>query len=91
MRRIKGWVTLTLVATLLLVAAAAMADTFAFSEKSITLFEGETLKPELKREGLPAEEGELTFKSGAEKIFTVAEDGTITAHQKGQAQISATL
>ena len=91
MHRIKGWVTLALIVTLLMAAAAAAADTFAFSEKSVTLFEGETLKPELKREGLPAEDGELTFKSGAEKIFTVAEDGTITALQKGQAQISATL
>ena len=91
MRTIKTWLTLILTVICLTVTATAQADTFAFAEKNITIFEGEAWTAALIREGLPAEEGELTFRAGNTKVVSVAEDGTVTALNKGQTQVTATL
>ena len=73
------------------IAPAMAADVFAFAEKSVTLFEGETWDAALTREGLPAEAGTLTFSSANPKAATVSEDGTVTAVAKGKATITAVL
>lgn len=91
MRKIRVWLALVLTALLCMAAVIAQADTFAFAEKNVTLFEGETWAAVLNREGAPAEEGELTFRIGNAKVAEVAEDGTVTALNKGQTQLSVTL
>ena len=89
----KRWtgILMAVVALCLMISPAALADTFAFAEKNVTMFEDETLMPELIREGAPEGEGELSFRAGNAKVASVDEDGTLTALQKGQTQITATL
>ena len=83
---------LLILLTLLAVSAAALAaDPFRYAERSAEIFEGETLKPELIREGSALEEGTLTFRSTNEKAATVDAEGNITAVKKGNAYIRATL
>ena len=72
-------------------AAALAADVFRFDQKSIELFEGETARIDLIREGTPAEEGTLTYTSGNGKAVSVAADGTMTALNKGQSTVKAVL
>ena len=76
----------------LLVALPAMAaDVFVFTEKTISLFEGETFATVLTRDGKFAENGEIEYSSDNQKIATVTADGTVTAIAKGRAKITATL
>ena len=76
---------------LCLMAVAAMADTFDFADRKVTLFEDEKLTLQLVREGLPAEGGELSFRVGNEKVAEISENGTLTALKKGQTQVTAVL
>ncbi len=86
------WIALILVLGICLAAVLpAAADTFQFTQREVILFEGDTWQAELKREGVPAEEGELTFASGNQRAATVDENGVITAVQKGQSTVTATL
>lgn len=95
----KKWTTarfLSLLAVLCLTlfsvsAAFAGADRFVFTEQQQTLFEGETMMVSFDRQGKPAEEGTLTYKSSNERVATVSGDGTVTAISKGNANIVATL
>ena len=70
---------------------ALAANTFLFTEKRVTLFEGESVQTALKREGSFDGEGEIVYASSKEAIATVSEDGTITAAGKGQAEVYASL
>ena len=67
-----------LAAVLCLLAAvpALAADTFAFTEKSIRMFEDEEITLEMRQEGKYAD-GEITFSSDNARAVTVSDDGTI--------------
>ena len=69
---------------------ATAADVFAFTERSITLFEGDTFVTELRREGAYDGDGEITYTAST-KAVTVSEDGVITGEKKGNATVTATL
>ena len=75
---------------LLAVSPALAADVFQFTEKNITVYEGESLETALRREG-EAAEGEVTYTSANERIATVAPDGTVTGVAKGQTRITASV
>lgn len=70
---------------------ALAANTFLFTEKTITLFEGESAQTALKREGNFDGEGEIVYTSSRETIATVSADGMITAIAKGRADVYASL
>ena len=70
---------------------ALAANVFGFTEKKVSLFEGESAATALKREGSFDGEGEIVYASGRETIATVSEDGTITAVSKGQTEVYASL
>ena len=70
---------------------AQAANVFVFTEKSVTLFEGETAETALRREGSYDGEGEITYKSAKPDVATVAEDGTITAVSRGKTEVTASL
>ncbi len=91
MKRKQLWCALLAFILILGSIPAMAADTFRFADREITLFEGETARPELIREGLPAEEGTMTFSSGNDRIATVSSDGTITAQRRGATNISVRL
>ena len=75
---------------LLAVSPALAADVFQFTEKSITVYEGESLETALRREG-EAAEGEVTYTSANERIAAVTPDGTVTGVAKGQTRITASV
>jgi len=83
--------TLVLLAIVAIAVPASAANVFLFTEKSITLFEGESVETALRREGNFDGEGEIAYSSSNASIASVAEDGTVTAVSKGQATISASL
>ena len=81
-----------LAAVLCLLAAvpALAADTFAFTEKSIRMFEDEEITLEMRQEGKYAD-GEITFSSDNARAVTVSDDGTLIPVAKGRATITAAL
>ena len=83
--------TLVLLIALGITVPASAANVFLFTEKNITLFEGETVQTALRREGNFDGDGEIAYTSANASVATVAEDGTITAVNKGQAVITARL
>ena len=87
----KKWLlTLTLLlAVSLALPVFAEADRFAFDKSVTTLFAGETLQTVLQRAGKAAE-GDVTYKSSAEHIGTVDENGLVTGVGKGRVLITAT-
>lgn len=87
----KKWLlalTLVLAATFVL-PALAEGDRFAFDKSVTTLFAGDTLQTVLRRAGKPAE-GDVSYKSSAEHIATVDENGLVTGTGKGRVLITAT-
>ena len=89
-----GKIRVALVAMLvcLLAALPAMAaGVFLFTEKSVTLGEGETFQTALRREGVYDGDGEITYSSSKPGIAAVNEDGTVTAVARGDALIYANL
>lgn len=76
---------------LALTGTALAGNVFAFTEKTVTLFEGETYAAALKREGSFEAEAEIVYTSGKPAVATVSEDGTITAVSKGDTTITATM
>lgn len=72
-------------------APALAANVFLFTEKTVTLREGETYESALRREGVYAGEGEITYSSGKPSIAAVSGDGVITAVSKGQVTVTASL
>ena len=89
-KRLMIWV---LVLTLCLTAAAPAlaANVFAFTEKVIDVFEGETVQTALRREGNYDGDGEIAYASSNAAVATVSQDGAVTAVGKGKTQISAVL
>lgn len=89
----KRLLILTMILTLCVgtVIPAQAANVFAFTEKSVTLFEGETAETALRREGSFEGDGDITYASSKPAVATVAEDGTITAVAKGKAEVTASL
>ncbi len=83
-------VLLTVLA-LCLAGTALAADTFRFEPKTVDIFEGESLRVTLLREGDPEESGTLTYSSESPKIAAVAADGTVTGLKKGRTTIRARL
>ena len=90
MRKILS-LTLALLICLGIAAPASAANVFLFTEKTLTLFEGESVQTALKREGNFDGEGEISYASSNASVASVSADGTVTAVSKGQAAITATL
>ena len=87
----KKWLlmlTIVLAASLVL-PALAESDRFALDKSVTTLFAGDTLQLTLQRAGRAAD-GEVTWKSSAEHIGTVDENGLVTGTGKGRVLITAT-
>lgn len=82
---------LALILCLGLAAPALAANVFAFTEKTISVFEGESIQTALRREGSYEGDGEITFSSAKESIASISGDGTLTGVTKGQTEITATL
>ena len=80
-----------LVALALCMGGALAADVFRFEDKSLELFEGDSLQAVLVREGGPAEEGTLTWSSSNEKAATVSQEGLVTALKKGKTTVKVVL
>lgn len=73
------------------VIPALAANTFLFTERTITLYEGETYQTALRREGNFLGDGEISYASARDSIATISEDGLITAGHKGETTVSASL
>lgn len=82
---------LVLLLCLGIVVPASAANVFLFTEKAVTLFEGESVQTALRREGNYDGDGEISYASSSVSVATVTQDGTVTAVGKGQAVITATL
>ncbi len=90
----KRIIPLLLIAALVLfgMTGAALAENKFYFDKSVTtLFEGDELQLTLVREGDCAQDGQLTFKSSAQKIAVVDENGVVQGLSKGAVTITATL
>lgn len=87
----KRWIIAILTAALCLLAAApAMAaDVFQFTERNIRVFAGETVTPELQRDGKYAE-GEVTFTLRNERAV-IDENGAVTGVTPGDVYLDAQL
>ena len=90
MKRSLIWI---LVMILCLTAAipAQAANIFQFTEKKVTLYEGETAETSIRREGNFDGDGEIQYSSAKPGIASVADDGTVTAVSKGQTVVTAAL
>lgn len=85
--------TVALLALILLLTAAMpalAASDFAFAERNITIFEGETITPALLRQN-GAATGEVTFSSANQRVATVDAAGVVTGLTKGKTTINAAL
>ena len=91
MKRGLGWFLLILFAAVMAAGTALAEREFAFTEKEISLFEGDAYLPEWIRNGDAAQDGEMTFTSSNPKAASVSADGEITALLKGRTTINATL
>ena len=83
-----------LLAALLCLAAACpavAANRFVFTEKNVSLYEGDTFSTAMQREGVYEGDGEITYRSSRPAVAEVSADGTVTAVSKGDAVIYATL
>ena len=85
---------MTVAAVILLFCLAAVlpamaADVFRFAQDSVRIFDGESVTPELLRDGRFAE-GEIVYSARGGNC-TVDENGTITGVQPGQVYVQADL
>ena len=76
---------------LLAALPALAAGVFQFTDRSVSLGEGETFQTTLRREGVYDGDGEITYSSSKPGIASVSEDGTVTAITRGDAAIYANL
>lgn len=72
-------------------APAMAANVFAFTKKTIDIYEGDTLQLKLTREGNYERSGEITYTTGKKDIAKVSKDGVLTAVSKGRTEVIATL
>ena len=92
--RMSGKIRVALAALLVCLLAAMpalAAGVFQFTERSVTLHEGDTFQTVLRREGVYDGDGTITYSSTKPGIASVSEDGTVTAAAKGEAVIYANL
>ena len=89
-KNILAWIALILILTVFAAGAALAADAFRFSEKSVKIFEGETVTPELIRSGAP-EDGEVAFSVTKSSVLALGENGSVTGLKKGDSALKATL
>ena len=90
--RKKGLILLLALLVCLSAAVSAYAaNVFLFTERSITLFEGETAGTALDREGVYEGDGEIVYSSAKKSIATISEEGGITAVSKGETTVTASL
>ena len=89
----KRLMTWALVLALLMTAAvpALAANVFMFTERAINIYEGETFRLNLRREGNYEGDGQIEYASGKASVATVSPDGVITAVSKGKTEVSASL
>lgn len=89
-KRLIIWVT---VLALCLTAAvpALAANVFMFAEKVINIYEGETFRTDLRREGVYEGDGELVYASGKDAVATISQDGLVTGVSKGKTEVSVSL
>ena len=79
---------LLLTVLLAVFAAGALADQdFTFDRSVNTLFEGETLRLTLLRQG-EAADGTIEYKSSNQRIATVDDTGTVTLLSETQLSVS---
>ncbi len=90
MKKLLAYLLVFMICTVLAVPATA-ASLFAFTEKTISLYEGESVATALVRQGVYEENAEITYTSTKPAFATVSADGTITAVSKGVADITATM
>ncbi len=76
---------------LLAVLPAAAADVFMYEDRSVTIFEGDTVHPVILRDGRFAGDGTISFTVNNKKVCSVDADGAITAGTRGTAIVTATL
>lgn len=88
----KKWLLILIMLLAVTLALPALADSDHLSfDKSVTeLFAGETLQTVLRRSG-GAAEGDVTYKSSAEHIGTVDDNGLVTGVGRGRVLITATV
>ena len=90
--RKRGIIALIMAVLLLCtVLPAYAADVFAFTERNVTVYEGESIETALRREGAAEAEGELTYTSANRNVALVDQNGVVTGAGKGQTQITASL
>ena len=93
-KRMNGRIRVAL-AVMLICLLAAMpvlaAGVFQFTERSVSLHEGETFQTTLRREGVYDGDGTINYTSTKPGIASVSEEGTVTAVAKGEAVIYANL
>ena len=70
---------------------ALAADKLAFAEKTITIFEGDSITPELIRDGKYADDVQISFSTNRPKVISVDEDGTVTGLAKGEATLTCNV
>ena len=89
----KRFLIAALLCTLLLACAVPglAANKLAYAERTITVFEGDTVIPELIREGIYAEDGTFTYSTNRPKVIEVSEDGAVTGLVKGDATLTCTM
>ncbi len=88
-RRPLFWLPILVLLMLLLPAVCFAAGEVVFSDKAVTLYEGEQMEaPLVIQEGL---EGELKFISTNRRVAYVDENGMLMALAKGQVTITASL
>ena len=80
-----------LVLLLGLAGTAMAANVFLFTERSVSINEGETYASALKREGAYEAEAVIEYTSGKPSVATVSEDGLVTGVSKGETTITATM
>lgn len=90
MKKSTAWL-LVLLLCLGAVIPASAGNTFLFTEKSISLFEGEVYQSSIVREGIYGGDAEIRYSSSKKSVATVTEDGTVTAVGKGETTITAAL
>ena len=87
----KIWILAAALALCLMAAMPAMAaNVLAFTERSVTLFEGESLETALNREGDYAA-GDIAYSSESARVATVSPEGVVTAVARGKTRIIADL
>ena len=83
--------SLVLLLCLSSVIPALAANVFIFTERNLSIFEGESVQAIVRREGTYEGDGELTYTSSRENVATISSDGVITAVGKGDTIVTASL